>query len=295
MKYVLPIWMLSICLPAGAVSAAAQSTAQNSSSAANSAAQSAGQSSSAAQNAAPVLPVDQENARKAKALLEQAIQSLGGQAYLGIRDMQLTGRGFSFFHGQPTSNGVLFWRFVQYPDKERVEVTKERDIAQLYNGDKAWEITYKGAHPMDAKDVANYLRRRRFSLETLLRTWVNDPTVALFYEGNTVAAEHQALQVTLINAKNESVTLYIDADTHLPVKKSFRWRDPVDKQLNVEEEIYDNYRLVQGIMTPYDFTRLYNGDMAAQRFVFSASYNQGLDQAMFDPNSGYNPNKPGKR
>jgi len=240
----------------------------------------------------PVLPTDQDNAHKARTLLEQAIQALGGQAYLGVRDAQQSGRAYSFFHGRPTSNGVLFWRFTQFPDKERIEITKERDIAQIYNGDKAYEVTYKGPHPMEPKDVTDYLRRRRFSLDTILRTWVNDPTVALLYEGNAIAAEHPALQVTLINSKNESVTLYFDTDTHLPIKKTFSWRDPVDKQRNLEEEIYDNYRLVQGVMTPYGFTRYYNGDMASQRFVNTISYNQGLDPAMFDPNSGYNPNRP---
>jgi len=238
------------------------------------------------------LPTDQENAHRARALLDEAIQNLGGQAYLGVRDMQQSGRTYSFFHGRPTSNGVLFWRFTQFPDKERIEITKERDIAQIYNGDKAYEVTYKGAHPMEQKDVTDYLRRRKFSLDTILRTWVNDPTVALIYEGNAIAAEHPALQVTLINSKNESVTVYLDSDSHLPIKKTFSWRDPVDKQRNLEEEIYDNYRLVQGVMTPYGFTRYYNGDMAGQRFVNTVSYNQGLDPAMFDPNSGYNPNRP---
>ncbi len=240
----------------------------------------------------PVLATDQENAHRARALLDQAIQTLGGQAYLGVRDMQQSGRAYSFFHGRPTSNGVLFWRFTQFPDKERIEITKERDIAQIYNGDKAYEVTYKGPHPMEPKDVTDYLRRRKFSLDIILRTWVNDPSVALLYEGNAIAAEHPALQVTLINSKNESVTLYFDADSHLPIKKTFSWRDPVDKQRNLEEEIYDNYRQVQGVMTPYGFTRYYNGDMAGQRFVNTVSYNQGLDPAMFDPNSGYNPNKP---
>jgi hypothetical protein len=254
-------------------------------------AQSSPQSELPADKAPAVLSPDQENAHKARALLDQAIQTLGGQAYLGMRDMQQSGRAYSFFHGRPTSNGVLFWRFTQFPDKERIEITKERDIAQIYNGDKAYEVTYKGAHPMEPKDVTDYLRRRKFSLDTILRTWVNDSSVALIYEGNAIAAEHPALQVRLINSKNESVTLYFDTDSHLPIKKTFSWRDPVDKQRNLEEEIYDNYRLVQGVMTPYGFTRYYNGDMASQRFVNTVSYNQGLDPAMFDPNSGYNPNK----
>ena len=102
------------------------------------------------------------------------------------------------------------------------------------------------------------------------------------------------VSVQLINAQNESITLYFDEDTHLPVKKSFEWRDPVDRQKNLEEEIYENYRSVSGIMAPFNVTRYFNGDMASQRFFNSVTINQGLDAAMFDPNSGYNPNKPGK-
>ena len=118
-----------------------------------------------------------------------------------------------------------------------------------------------------------------------------DPGVAMLYEGNANAAQHPALQVTLINAKNEAVTLDFDIDTHLPVKKSFEWRDPVDRQKNLEEEIYENYRLVQGVMTPYNVTGYFNTDMSRERFIFSAAYNAGLDETMFDPNSGYNPMK----
>ena len=273
MKRILPILFFVVCV-CGGPCAAAQSPHS----------QPLGNSSG--------IPVDEENARKAKALLGQAIQALGGPAYLNIRDTEQSGRVFSFHHGQPTSNGVLFWRFTEFPDKERIEITKERDIAQVYNGDKGFEITYKGARPLDANDVSEYLRRRRLSLDVVLRTWVNDPSVALFYDGNAVASQRPALQVTLINANNESVTLYFDADTHLPVRKTFSWRDPVDKQRNQEEEVYDNYRPVQGLMVAYNFTRYFNGDMASERFLNSFSCNQGLNPAMFDPHSGYSPNKP---
>jgi hypothetical protein len=243
------------------------------------------------ESAASAIPVDQENASKAKALIDQAIQALGGQAYLTIRDRELSGRIFGFHHGQSSGNGTEFWSFSEFPDKERIELTKQRDIAEVYIGTKGYEITYKGPKPIEAKELDDYMRRRRFSLETILRTWVPDPSVAMLYEGNANAAQHPALQVTLINAKNEAVTLDFDIDTHLPVRKSFEWRDPVDRQKNLEEEIYDNYRLVQGVMTPYNVTGYFNGDMAHARYIFTAGYNSGLDQAMFDPNSGYDPNK----
>ncbi|MFZ0863847.1 MAG: hypothetical protein WB781_08400 [Candidatus Sulfotelmatobacter sp.] len=240
---------------------------------------------------APAISPAQENARKAKGIIEQAIQALGGQTYLTIRDREQQGRGYSFHHGQ-SNGGAVFWSFTEFPDKERVEITKERDIAELYVGNKGWEITYKGPHPIEQKDLDDYLRRRRFSLDTILRTWVNDPGVVLLFEGPAVAAQHPATQITLINSQNESVTLYFDTDSHLPVKKSFSWRDPVDKQKNIEEEVYENYRQVSGVMAPYNLTRYFNGDMASQRFLYSVTINQGLDEAMFDPRSGYNPNKP---
>jgi hypothetical protein len=238
---------------------------------------------------------DQENARQARALVDQAIQALGGQAYLNIHDMQQQGRTYSFYHGRSTSNGVLFWRFVEYPDKERIEVTPQRDVAYVYTGNKGYEVTYKGPHAVEKKDLDDYLRRRRLSLETVLRTWINDPSVAFFYDGTALAGNLAAQRVTLINAKNEGVSLFFDVDTHLPLKKSYKWRDPVDKDRNEEEEIYDDYKPVQGVMTPYSFTRYYNGDMQAQRFVNSVHFNQAFDEAMFDPNSSYDPLKPAKK
>jgi len=106
-----------------------------------------------------------------------------------------------------------------------------------------------------------------------------------------LAGNVEAKQVTLINSKDEAVNLFFDLETHLPIKKSYKWRDPVDKELNIEEETYDNYRPVQGIMTPYGFTRYFNGDMQNERFLNSVTYNQPLNQAMFDAFSHYNPIK----
>src|SRR5207302_9956279 len=72
------------------------------------------------------IPVDQENSRKAKTILDAAIQALGGQAYLNIHDITQEGRTFSFHHGQPKSFGVRFCRFHKYPDKDAVDVTPMR-------------------------------------------------------------------------------------------------------------------------------------------------------------------------
>jgi hypothetical protein len=240
--------------------------------------------SAVASSSAQSIPTDQANSQKAKQIIDQAIQALGGQAYLSITDMKMEGRGYSFHHGEPNSLGTVFWRFKKFPDKDRVELTKKRDVIEIYTGDKGFEITYKGVRPLEQKDELDpYLRRRHYSLDVVLRQWLHQPGVALFYEGQTVAAQKETEQVTIMNNKNEAVTVNFDINTHLPVKKSFSWRDPTDKERNVEDEIYDNYRSVQNVLTPFDTTRMYNGEMSAQTFLTNASYNQSLSDTLFDP------------
>lgn len=234
---------------------------------------------------------DQENARKARELIDQAIQALGGQAFLNFQDMSQQGRTYSFYHGQPNSAGVLFWRFYKFPDKERVELTKQRDVAYVMRGDKGYEITYKGTTSQDPKVLADSLRRRSHSLEWVLRKWLHEPSVALFYDGRTVAAEKPADQVTIMQ-QDDSVTIYLDANNHLPLKKTYSWRDPVDKLRNTEEEVYDNYRPVGAIQTPFSITRFLNGDMSNQRFLNSVSFNTGLNDSMFEASITYEPGRP---
>ena len=164
-------------------------------------------------------------------------------------------------------------------------------MAFINNGDKGYEITFKGTRRQDAKDLTDYLRSRHYSLDWVIRKWLQEPGVALFYEGATVAEQKNVQQVTIMNAKNEGVTLYVDSSTHLPVKKSFTWRDPTDKQRNVEEEVFDSYRVVQGVMTPFTVTRFYNGDMSRQRFLNSVSYNEDVADSLFEPSGPVQPQR----
>src|SRR4051812_28566721 len=123
---------------------------------------SASQAAQASPAPTPSISLDKEalqNSNKAKSIIEEGIKALGGQTYLTIRDREQQGRGYGFHHGRPTGSGGPFWGFSEFPDKERFEFTKERDIAQVFVGDKGYEITFKGPHPVEQKDLEDYLRR----------------------------------------------------------------------------------------------------------------------------------------
>jgi len=221
--------------------------------------------------------------QKAYQVLNGMLRALGGDAYLNVRTMESQGRAYSFYHGQPNSMSILYWRFWEWPDKERIEQTKQRDIVELYNGDKAYEITYKGTATKEPKEVEEHLRHREHSLEWVVRKWLPARGTMVLYSGTAMVERNLADQVTVLNASNDSVTISVDGRSRLPVKVSYSWRDPADRQFDDEDVVFSNYKRVQGVQTPYSVVRNRNGEMTSQRFVTSATYNTELAPAMFEP------------
>jgi outer membrane lipoprotein-sorting protein len=234
-------------------------------------------------------PAESENSKKARAILNQMIEALGGQAYLNVKDMKQEGRTYSFYQGKPNSVGTVFYRSWKFPDKDRTEYTKDRDVVMIFDGDKGYEITFKGTAEAEPEGLRDYIRRRNHSLENALRVWLPDPKTALFYDGTAVAEQKYCDSVTLLSSTNDSVTIYIDTHTHLPVKKTFEWRDPLDRLKNTEAEIFDAFRLEDGVMTPHTLLRSKNGDTTNQRFITSVKYNVGLPDSLFTATVTYDP------
>ncbi len=258
---------------------------------------------------------DSDNARKARAVLDQTIETLGGDWYLTYQNKEETGRYYPLYHGRTNSTGIPYNYYIEYPDRDRFEIIHTKDIHVLpgsidiggvktknkfdlvliHNGSKGYEITFKGTAAQEPEDLQNYLRRRPHSLEWIFRKWIRDPNVAWFYEGESVVDGKPCEGVTLLNSQNDSVSIFVDLSTHYPIKISYSWRDPKDKQKNVEEEVYDNYKLVQAIWTPHSITRYYNGETSQQRFVTSAAYDQKLPDSMFEAEVTYDPKAPMKK
>ena len=265
--------------------------------------------------AAPAVNLnDSENARKARAVLDQTIETLGGDWYLTYQNREETGRFYPLYHGRTNSTGIPYHYYIEYPDKDRFEVlrlkdihiipgtidvggvkSKKIDLVLIHNGDKGYEVTYKGTAAQDKLELENYLRRRRHSLEWVFRKWIRDPKVAWFYEGQSVVDGKECEGVTLLNSQDDSVSVYLDMNTHYPVKISYSWRDPKDRQKNTEDEVYDNYKLVQGIWTPHSITRYFNGETSRQFFINTAGYNVKLEDSMFEAAVTYDPQAPIKK
>src|SRR6516165_8207112 len=95
---------------------------------------------------APGAPVQsgQSNEQKARGLISQMITALGGQAYLTVQDSYSEGR-YGRFHNEVMAASNVFFRYWKWPDQERYEITEQRDVVYIFQGDKQYEVIYRGA------------------------------------------------------------------------------------------------------------------------------------------------------
>ncbi|HUQ49228.1 MAG TPA: hypothetical protein VM056_00795 [Terriglobales bacterium] len=241
-------------------------------------------SSSVPQKTTSTAKAPDANLQQAKDIIDKSIKALGGQAYLQFKTIKQQGRGFGFDRtGASAGVGTPFTRYYFYPDKERYDFFRQGDWVIIHDGDKGYETTYHGTRAQEAEEISDYIRRRQYALDLVLREWAQDKRTGFFYEGVTIAETKQVHQVALMNAKNQGVTLFIDAKTFLPVKKSYTWRNLEMRETWEESEMYDGYRLIQGIQTPFILTGTRNGKMIGQRFYKTVEYNVTVNPALLVP------------
>jgi hypothetical protein len=226
--------------------------------------------------------VSKANEQKARSILSAMVQALGGERWLNMKDATFNGRTSGFYQGKPTGGISDYFDYRRLPDQERIELGKKRDVVEFFLGAAGWEVTYRGKRALPQDQLDDYVRRRDHSVDAAVRVWLKDTKTIVLFDRQSLVERHLADQVTLISPTNDAITLQMDAQTHLPLRRSFQWRDPLYKDKNEEAEEYDDYHIVDGIPTAFTITRFHNGDMTNQRYLYRAAYNTSLPDSMFD-------------
>ncbi len=112
----------------------------------------------------------QKNAKQARAALDAMVQALGGQAWLTMKNQMRQGQLAAFFHGKPSGGTTEYWEYHAWPDQDRIEFTKHRDVVQFYLGRAGWEVTFEGKKALPQEQVDDFLRRRDHSIETAVKS-----------------------------------------------------------------------------------------------------------------------------
>lgn len=235
------------------------------------------------------------NRDKARQVLAATIEALGGTRWLNLRTLRTEGNTAPFFQGRPTGQTQSVTVTTAIPDQQRFDIGRKARVVQIYSGDHAWEITYKGKKALSKEKAADYRRWHDHSLGVVLREWYADPATMMLYDGASAVERHSVDKITLIRtardapsndaSATDAVTLAISTETHLPLRLSFEWRDPRfgDKNLSIVE--YDNYEHVDGMATAFTITRTVNGETVWQRFLKSVAFNGTYPGDFFNPDA----------
>jgi hypothetical protein len=247
-------------------------------------------------NATTPQPSASTEEQRGRQLMDEMVAALGGDAWLNRKDMQFHGRLASFFQGKP--NGMIFefdaWhqfadathqeaqRIGFLTDRSMILPGKKIDVVQIWTGGNGFEVTYKGKTALPKDQVEDFYRRQAHSIEEVVRTWLKAPGVMVLYDGTSMVERRMADKVTVLSAKNDAVTIDLDATTHLPLRRTFEWRNTTFKDHDEDIEEYADYHTIQGLPTAFNITRYHNGDMTSQRFLTRVEYNTGLPPELFN-------------
>ena len=230
----------------------------------------------------------EENAAKVEAIINHAIEVLGGSSYLTVKTT--VGRGFfTAFQDGMSQLPARFVDYIAYPDNERTEFTSMGiRVIQTNAGETGWlfDGATKTLSDIKAPQIADFKRSMRTSVENLLRAWWRKDGATLSYVGRREAG---------VGKRNETVKLtYTDgfwieyefgAKDGLPAKVIYkRTRKKADS--DETEEISEEDRLakpitVQGITAPWVVDHYINGVQTSRISYESLIYNQPLPDSFF--------------
>jgi len=223
----------------------------------------------------------EESAAKAKEILQQAIQAMGGNVYLNIRDVTCEGRLSQFGHAGEL-NG--FEKFVDYsipPFKDRTENLPKRNIISVMDGDKGWVLDRGGVSDASGADVAHFQEDTKKDLDYILRSRIKEPKMILRYAGPDIVDLKEAEWVELVDSDNRTIRIAFSQSTHLPIRKIVDTRDANTRTKTGEIEYYSNYHPIGGVETPFQITRERNGIKIYQVFFDKCEYNTNLSDSLF--------------
>lgn len=237
----------------------------------------------AAQDSDQLMP--EESAAKAKEILQQAIQALGGPAYLNVHDVTCTLRYSQFGHSGDVNGFASLIDYTIPPYKDRTENLPKRNLIQIMNGEKGWVLDRGGVSEASEVDIAQFQDDVRKDIDNILRHRLKEPGMVFRYGGPDVVDLKEADWVELVDSEDRTVRIAVARSTHLPIRKVVVSRDSASRTKRDELEYYSNYHPVSGIETPYQITRERNGMKVYQAFFEKCEYNTNLSESLFTKDS----------
>src|ERR1051325_805696 len=226
---------------------------------------------------------------KAEAIIQHAIEVMGGSAYLNVKTT--VGRGFftSFADGV-SQIPARFVDYIAYPDHERTEFSASgiRSI-QTNAGDTGWVFdgANKALSDMKARQIEDFKRVMRTSIENLLRGWWRKEGASLTYAGRREAGVGKRNEtVRLTYPDGFSIEFEFGAKDGFPAKVIYKRTKKSADTFEVlelsEEDRLAKPITISGITAPWVVDHYISGVQTSRVAYESMVYNQPIPDSLFE-------------
>lgn len=243
----------------------------------------------------------EQSAAKARQVLQQVINALGGQEFLNVRDTDCDGRVAQFGTNEELMGFTEFRDLWLLPDKNRTEyiaksqntiagflmgadglaVTRGGAMITIYNGDQGWELDKAGVSDQPEDLVKSFNEQVKSGMNNMLRSHMNEPGVELRYAGTDLIDMKEAEWIEFTDREHRELRLGVDKITHLPLRWVVATRDPETRERTEIATSYTQYISVDGVRTPLNIVRARNGQKISQTFLTGCKYNSNLLAQLF--------------
>ena len=219
---------------------------------------------------------------KAQELLNQAIQALGGPAFLNYKSISTSGRVFGFSNGQMA--GVYPYKSTfEPPDKRRFTYGKGKPVTLINNGEEAWEIDQYGLVHQLPEQVRQWKIANRYSLHNLLDGIIKENGVLILDHGVDFVTNQPAYVIDIIDSQDVRIRLYLRKFNYLPLRVTYRIQNSSTQDWDEYVDDYSDYQAFDGIMTPMNIGREENGERIGAVYLNKAQYNVDVPANYFQP------------
>jgi hypothetical protein len=254
-------------------------------------------SRASAQVAETMMP--EQSAAKAKRILDQLVDAMGGQAYLEVRDTDCTGRLAQFEHNGDLSGYTNFRDYWRLPDKNRTEYEvkgakggllgvligqipfKGGTIIELYNGDEGWTMDRGGVSEQPTTNVTDFKEQTKRDIDNVLRFRLKEEGMVFRYGGTDLIDMKQVEWVELVDREERTFRLAVLQSSHLLARSVVITRDETTRERTEEVTYYGNYPLRGSVMAPLQVERRRDGRRLFQAFFDTCSFDQHFPDDFF--------------
>ena len=231
----------------------------------------------------------QERARR---LLEECLEALGGERFLRVRDVVQTGRAYAFYREnvRGLARMTIYENYAPMkkdsepdwlPVSRREVYTEKGDYYTLFEHGQGWEITFRGARPLPEERMIRYRESTRRDIFYFLRYRFEESDMYYYHRGTEIIDNVPTHAIDVTDSLGEGVTYFLRQSDRLPMQQVYQRRDPKTKIPSEEKSVYSKYREVSGVTLPWNVRREVDGEKAFELFGRTAEVDPRVDASTY--------------